>query len=82
MLAAIARKDCEDRRRRQAQGIAKTKTEGGYKNRSEDTNRNAAISKLLANGQSWNSIQSATRCSRSMLARLAQRLKEGASATT
>ena len=31
MLAAIARKDYEDRRRRQAQGQAKAKAEGRYK---------------------------------------------------
>ena len=33
MLAAIARKDYDDRRRRQAQGIAKAKAEGRYKGR-------------------------------------------------
>lgn len=78
MLAAIARKDYEDRRRRQAQGIEKAKAKGDYKGRPEDTERNAAITELLARGQSWSSIQSATRCSRSTLARLAQRLKDGA----
>lgn len=33
MLAAIARKDYEDRRRRQAEGIAKAKLAGRYKGR-------------------------------------------------
>jgi DNA invertase Pin-like site-specific DNA recombinase len=80
MLAAIARKDYEDRRRRQAQGIEKAKANGEYKGRPEDTERNAAIMKLLASGQSWSSIQSATGCSRSTLARLAQRLKDMAEA--
>ncbi|MDB5556066.1 MAG: hypothetical protein JWL86_6050 [Rhizobium sp.] len=75
MLAAIARKDYEDRRRRQAQGVEKAKANGEYKGRPEDTERNAAIMKLFASGQSWNSIQSATGCSRSTLARLSQRLK-------
>lgn len=74
MLAAIARKDYEDRRRRQAQGIAKAKTEGVYKGRPEDTERNAAIVQMLANGQSWNSIVKATGCSRSTLSRLAKRI--------
>jgi len=78
MLAAIARKDYEDRRRRQAQGIAKAKVEGGYKGRPEDTSRNDAIMKLLASKQSWNSIQAATGCSRSTLARLAKRLNDPA----
>jgi DNA invertase Pin-like site-specific DNA recombinase len=36
MLAAIARKDYYDRRRRQMQGIAKAKTEGKYRGRPED----------------------------------------------
>lgn len=75
MLAAIARKDYEDRRRRQAQGIAKAKTENAYKGRPEDLKRNAAITDLLRDGKSWNSIIAATGCSRSTLSRLAQRLK-------
>jgi hypothetical protein len=33
MLAAVARKDYDDRRRRQAQGQAKAKAEGRYKGR-------------------------------------------------
>ncbi|TOM94836.1 serine recombinase, partial [Vibrio parahaemolyticus] len=36
MLAAIARKDYQDRRRRQAEGIEKAKTEGKYKGRQPD----------------------------------------------
>jgi DNA invertase Pin-like site-specific DNA recombinase len=43
MLAAIARKDYYDRRRRQWQGIAKAKTEGKYRGRPEDKKRNTAI---------------------------------------
>ncbi|ESZ60127.1 recombinase family protein [Mesorhizobium sp. C120A] len=73
MLAAIARKDYEDRRRRQAQGIEKAKAGGLYKGRPEDAKRNAAIVKMLKDGQSWNSIVSATGCSRSTLSRLAKR---------
>ncbi|MDI7925241.1 recombinase family protein [Ferirhizobium litorale] len=75
MLAAIARKDYEDRRRRQAQGIAKAKAEGRMKGRREDTKRNDAIMAMLANGQSWNTIVQATGASRSTLSRLSQRLK-------
>ncbi|PDS61399.1 resolvase [Rhizobium anhuiense] len=73
MLAAIARKDYEDRRRRQAQGIVKAKAEGAYKGRPEDVGRNTAILKMLEGGMSWNSIVAATGCSRSTLARLAKR---------
>lgn len=75
MLAAIARKDYEDRRRRQAQGIAKAKSEGKYAGRPEDRERNAAIIAMLDSGQSWNTIVNATGCSRSTLARLAKRKK-------
>lgn len=78
MLAAIARKDYEDRRRRQAQGIAKARIEGVYKGRPEDTERNEAIVKMLRAGQSWNTVIKATGCSRSTLSRLAARLKTDA----
>jgi DNA invertase Pin-like site-specific DNA recombinase len=74
MLAAIARKDYEDRRRRQAQGIAKAQADGRYRGRPEDVDRNNAIVSMLAKGQSWNSIVAATGCSRSTLSRLAKRL--------
>nr|WP_031241134.1 recombinase family protein [Mesorhizobium sp. LNHC220B00] len=73
MLAAIARKDYEDRRRRQSQGIEKARRSGLYRGRPEDAKRNAAIVKMLKDGQSWNSIVSATGCSRSTLSRLAKR---------
>ncbi|MEV5055849.1 recombinase family protein [Agrobacterium radiobacter] len=73
MLAAIARKDYEDRRRRQAQGIETAKAKGIYKGRPEDIKRNAAIVAMLQSGQSWNNIIQATGCSRSTLAKLAKR---------
>lgn len=75
MLAAIARKDYTDRRRRQAQGIAKLRAEGGYKGRKEDAERNEAIMRMLSRGDSWNQIIAATGCSRSTLSRLSHRLK-------
>lgn len=78
MLAAIARKDYEDRRRRQAQGIAKAKDDGRYRGRPEDEKRNAAIVAMLGAGQSWSSIVAATGCSRSTLSRLAKRVAEKA----
>ena len=56
MLAAIARKDYDDRRRRQMQGIAKARTEGRYRGRPEDKKRNTAIMNMLKRGMSWNSI--------------------------
>lgn len=82
MLAAIARKDYEDRRRRQAQGIEKAKASGVYAGRPEDIKRNAAILSMLRSGQSWNTIIQATGCSRSTLSRLVKRLAEGATEKT
>lgn len=73
MLAAVARKDYDDRRRRQAQGQARAKTEGKYKGRPEDTERNAGIASLLAEGRSWSFIQDMTGCSRATVAKVAKR---------
>ena len=76
MLAAIARKDYTDRRRRQQQGIEKLKAEGGYKGRKEDVQRDEAIMTMLSRGDSWNHVIAATGCSRSTLSRLSQRVRE------
>ena len=73
MLAAVARKDYDNRRRRQAQGQAKAKAEGRYKGRAEDVERNAAIGRMIAAGQSWSTIQAATGCSRATIAKIAKR---------
>jgi DNA invertase Pin-like site-specific DNA recombinase len=70
MLAAIARKDYEDRRRRTAQGIVKAKAEGKYKGRPEDVERNASILAMLKLGGSWSEVCKATGASRSTLARI------------
>ena len=78
MLAAVARKDYEDRRRRQAQGQAKAKAEGRYKGRPEDTARNAGIVSMLQAGASWSQIQAATGCSRATIAKIAKRTEAGA----
>ncbi|BBO06305.1 resolvase [Bradyrhizobium ottawaense] len=72
MLAAIARKDYEDRRRRQAQGQAKAKKEGRYKGRPADTERNAGIARMLGARMSWSAIQAATGCSRATIAKIAK----------
>lgn len=73
MLAAVARKDYEDRRRRQAQGQAKAKAAGRYKGRPEDAKRNAGIAAMLAKGLSWSQVQAATGCSRATVAKIAKR---------
>jgi len=73
MLAAIARKDYEDRRRRQAQGITKAVEEGKYRGKQEDTQRNARIAQRLTEGASWSSIAEIEQCSRDTIARVARR---------
>lgn len=75
MLAAFARKDYEDRRRHQAQGIAKAKAEGRLKGRPEDTSRNASIVAALKGGQSWTQIVDGMGCSRATVAKLAKRMR-------
>lgn len=79
MLAAIARKDYDDRRRRAAEGIAKAKKEGKYKGRQADTVRNADILQLLADGRSWNEVCRITKASRSTLSRLKKAAEASAS---
>ena len=78
MLAAVARKDYEDRRRRQAQGQAKAKAEGRYKGRVENKARNDGIAAMLRAGSSWSQVQAATGCSRATVAKIAKRLAPGA----
>jgi DNA invertase Pin-like site-specific DNA recombinase len=73
VLAASARKDYDDRRRRQARGQAKAKAQGRYKGRPVDTDRNEGIARLLASGQSWSAIQDVTGCSRATIAKIAKR---------
>jgi DNA invertase Pin-like site-specific DNA recombinase len=80
MLAAVAGKDYEDRRRRQKQGQEKAKAAGIYKGRPEDTQRNAGIAEMLAAKMSWSSIQDATGCSRATVAKIAKRLAASATA--
>jgi DNA invertase Pin-like site-specific DNA recombinase len=76
MLAAIARKDYEDRRRRQAEGIVKAKEGGMYRGRREDTERNANIAYMLGSGFSWSKIQGITGCSRATVAKVAARERQ------
>jgi DNA invertase Pin-like site-specific DNA recombinase len=75
VLAAVARKDYDDRRRRQTQGIEKAMAEGRYRGRPEDLERNATIARLLEAGQSWSTIQDATNCSRATIAKVAKRVR-------
>lgn len=69
-LAAVARKDYVDKKRRQAEGIAKAKNLGRYKGRPEDESRNKIIADLLNRGLSWNEVCRLTGASRSTLSRV------------
>src|SRR5215213_1415564 len=80
MLAAVARKDYEDRRRRQEQGQARAKAKGLYKGRKENVARNAGIAAMLKAGSSWSQIQAAARCSRATIAKIAKRSGDDGSA--
>jgi DNA invertase Pin-like site-specific DNA recombinase len=75
MLAAVARKDYTDRRRRQEQGQARAKAEGRYKGRAENVARNDGIAAMLRSGSSWSVIQAATGCSRATIAKIAKRVR-------
>jgi DNA invertase Pin-like site-specific DNA recombinase len=74
MLAAISRKDYDDRRRRAAQGIEKARAAGRYKGRPENLERNAGISAMLRGGASWSAIQRATGCSRATINKVSRRM--------
>ena len=74
MLAAIARKDYEDRRHRQMQGIARAKAQGKYKGRGKDTEKRKIIISLLKSGHSYSDIQKTAKCSRQLIASLSNEL--------
>jgi len=78
MLAAVARKDYDDRRRRQEQGQARAKAEGRYKGRPVDRKRHKAIVDMLSRGMSWKAVMDATECSRTTVAAVAKTLKQAA----
>lgn len=63
MLAAVARKDYEDRRRRQNEGIAKAREAGKYKGRPRNEGLRRNIAALLRDGCSISEIVNTLRCS-------------------
>jgi len=75
MLAAIARKDYQDRRRRQTEGIAKAKGQGLYKGRREDAELHRKVKLLLSENKSYNMIINLLNCSRGTIAKVAQNMK-------
>jgi DNA invertase Pin-like site-specific DNA recombinase len=75
MLAAIARKDYEDRRRRQKEGIVKAKSEGRYLGRPSDVALQLKIQGLLVDKKSYDYIQHILGCSRSTISKVSKKLK-------
>jgi hypothetical protein len=72
MLSAVAPKDYDDRRCRQAQEKvkAKAKAAGLYKCCAEEVERNAGIGKMIIAGRSWTT----TGCSRAPIVKIAKRV--------
>ncbi|MHA4965267.1 recombinase family protein [Pseudomonas extremorientalis] len=60
MLAAVARKDYEDRRRRQMDGIKKAKDQGAYKGRGVDQDKHQRILECLSKGMGVRETSRAT----------------------
>ena len=75
VLAAVARKDYDDRRRRQAEGIAKARAAGVYQGRPADALRHARVRELRAAGLSLARIAEHTGYSRSQVCRILARLR-------
>lgn len=67
MLAAVSRKDYEDRRRRQLQGIKTAKDNGKYRGRQINQKLHDNIAGLLQAGKSYGAIVELLGCSRSTI---------------
>jgi DNA invertase Pin-like site-specific DNA recombinase len=72
MLAVVARKDYEDRRRRQEQGITKAKDNGVYKGRQVDQDLHARIKDALESGMSLRKAATTVGCAVSTVQRVAK----------
>jgi len=74
MLAAISRKDYEDRRRRQSQGVIKAKSEGKYKGRPRNKDLRDMIAVLLKDGRSYTDISNKLGCARATISSVKKEL--------
>lgn len=70
MLAAIARKDYEQRRERQKQGIKKARSEGRYKGRPVDEELHLKVKSLILRGMSVREIAKIVGCAPSTVQRI------------
>ena len=76
MLAAIARKEYDDRRRRQAEGVKKAKEAGKYRGRPVDIELHTKIKGLLLDGKSWSYIEKLLGCSRHTISKVSKQIKQ------
>lgn len=76
LLAAFARKDYEDRRRRQAEGIAKAKEAGKYRGSTADVAKHKVMVDLRRNGVSVGDIVEMTGMSRATVMRVLKKARE------
>jgi DNA invertase Pin-like site-specific DNA recombinase len=76
MLAAVARKDYDDRRRRQAEGVAKAKRQGKYRGRPIDQTLRENIATHLRDGKSYGDIQRLLNCGRSTISAVKKGLEK------
>jgi len=72
MMAAIARKDYEQRRARQAQGIEKAKAKGLYRGRPVNPELHRRVNELLNAGLSIRKVAQHAQCSTSTVQRVKQ----------
>ncbi|WP_186080036.1 recombinase family protein [Burkholderia gladioli] len=75
VLAAFARKDYMDRKRRTQQGIERAKMEGKYTGRKVDEQKQASIRSCLERGMSWTETARVTGAARSTVALAARSMK-------
>lgn len=75
ILAASARKDYTDRRRRQADGVLKAKNQGKYKERPVNVELHNKIENLLEVGQSYSKIHFLLGCYRHTISKVKNKKK-------
>lgn len=76
MLAAIARKDYEDRRRRQMEGIQRAQALGKYKGGKRNEEKRKAVAAMLKSGHSYQEIRESLRCGYGMVASVRKEMEE------
>lgn len=74
MLASVARKDYQDRRRRQNEGIKANKEK--FRGRQVDKDKRKAIKAHLKSGMTYGEIQAVLPCSRSTISRVKKEIKK------